>query len=255
VRRLLPLPVTEEVDLDAAYWMDDPGSQHVRAMMVSSADGAAQAGGRSAGLSGPADKALFALLRSHADVVLVGAGTARVEDYGGARPSGGRQAWREAHGLSKAPPIAVVTRSAALRLDGRLFTDTLARPIVITQAGVPGRRLRELAEHAEVIVAGEGDVDLAAALDVLAERGLRRVSCEGGPHLLAGVAAAGRLDELCLTVSPLILSGPATRILAGPPLDPPDALQLAQVLEEDGALFLQYLRARAAQSNRARSSS
>ncbi len=243
MRRLLPLPVQDKVDLDVAYWVDDPGSQHVRAMMVASADGAAQASGRSAGLSGPADRALFALLRSHADVVLVGAGTARAEGYGGAKPSLRRQAWREAHGLSGAPPIAVVTRSAALRLDGPLFTDTLARPIIITQAGAPERRLEELVKRAEVIVAGEGDVDLAAALDALAERDLRRVSCEGGPHLLAGVAAVGRLDELCLTISPIVLAGPATRILDGPPLEPPGDLVLAHVLEEDGALFLRYVRA------------
>lgn len=242
MRRLLPLPVEEDPDLDAAYWVPDPGRQHVRAMMVASADGAAQAAGRSAGLSGPADKALFALLRGHAEVVLVGAATARVEGYGGARPPAARRAWRRARQLSEVPSIAVVTRSAELRLDGPLFTDTLVRPIVLTHAGVAAQRLAELAGRADVIVAGDGDVDLAVALDALAERGLRRVSCEGGPHLLAAVAAAGRLDELCLTLSPQALGGPATRILAGPPLDPPVELRLAHVLEDGGFLFMRYLR-------------
>lgn len=243
MRRLLPAPVTEAVDLDTAYWVADPRTQHVRATMVASADGAAQAAGRSAGLSGPADKALFALLRSHADVVLVGAGTARVEGYGAARPAAARRAWRRDHGLSEVPPIAVVTRTGVLRLDGPLFSDTEVRPIVVTHSEVPAPLLAGLAERADVIVAGDGhgDVDLAAALDALAERGLRRVGCEGGPHLLAALAAAGRLDECCLTISPLVLGGPATRILAGAPLDPPLDLRLAQVLEDDGFLFLRYL--------------
>lgn len=239
MRRLLPPPVEDGVDLDTAYWVPDPGNQHVRATMVASADGAAQAAGRSAGLSGSADKALFALLRGHADVVLVGAGTARVEGYGGARPSPKRRAWRRDHGLSEVPPIAVVTRSGALRLDGPLFNDTEVRPIVVTHSGIPVSRF---AERAEVIVAGDGEVDLAAALDALAERGLRRVGCEGGPHLLGGLVAARRLDECCLTVSPLVLGGPATRILAGALLDPPLPLRLAQVLEDEGFLFLRYLR-------------
>jgi riboflavin biosynthesis pyrimidine reductase len=103
---------------------------------------------------------------------------------------------------------------------------------------------------ADVVVAGDDAVDLVAAVATLRERGLVRVHCEGGPTLLADVAAAGLLDELCLTVSPLLAGGsyagedaPMPRILAGAPLPaPPASLSLAHVLEGDGTLFLRYTR-------------
>jgi riboflavin biosynthesis pyrimidine reductase len=241
MRRLLPGLVRDLVDLDAAYWVEHPGHQHVSGAMVASADGAAQADGRAGGLSGPADMWLFATLRGHADVLLVGASTVRAEQYGGDQPSPERRAWRTEHGMAEAPRIAVVTRSCALDPTGPLFTDTLVRPLVVTCHAAPPERTATLADVADVVTAGDESVDVAAALDVLAERGLRRVSCEGGPTLLAQVAAAGRLDELSLTVSPMLLAGASQRILDGPLLHVPARLQLTQVLEDDGFLFLRYL--------------
>jgi riboflavin biosynthesis pyrimidine reductase len=94
------------------------------------------------------------------------------------------------------------------------------------------------------VIAGEERVEPRAALEVLARRGHRVVLCEGGPSLLAEVAAADCLDELCLTLAPLLAGGTSPRILAGPLPDAPVALQVASVLEEDGMLFLRYLRAR-----------
>lgn len=240
MRRLLPLPVTDDVDLDAAFWTERPGRQWVSAVMVSSADGAAQSAGRSRGLSGAADVALFARLRSHADVLLVGAGTARIEKYGAVRFTAERRAWRLARGLSEAPPLAIVSRSCALDPAGPLFTDAPTRPVVITCRSAPADRIAALSPRADVLTAGEQDVDLAVALDLLAARGHRRVSCEGGPTLLAQLAATGRLDELSLTLSPQLLAGPADRILRGSLLEPPQHLQLVQVLEDEGFLFCRY---------------
>lgn len=242
MRRLFP-PPGGAVGLDEAYWVDDPGSQHVRAVMVSSADGAAQAGGRAGGLSGPADERLFAALRGHADVILVGASTVRVEGYGVERLDEPRRAWRQARGLSAAPPIAVVTSSCALDPESPLFDPDGPRTIVITHHHAPATAAAALASRAEVIRVGDDAVDLPAALDALADRGLRRVSCEGGPTLLAEVLATGRLDELDLTVSPVLTGGAAIRILNGELLEPPAPLRLGHVLEEDGFLFLRYLRA------------
>lgn len=240
MRRLLPAPAGDHVDLDELYWIDDVGHQHVRAVMVASADGAAQAHGRAAGLSGPADTALFAVLRGHADVIVAGATTVRVEGYAGDRPPDARREWRRAGGMSEAPRIAVVTRTCTLDPASGLFTDTVAKPIVITHRGAPRRRVAALAEVADLVIVGDGDVDIPAALDVLAERGLRRVNCEGGPRLLSQVAAAGRLDQLSLTISPLLVGGSALRILHGSLFDPPPRLRLALVLEDDGFLFLRY---------------
>lgn len=242
MRRLLPAPATDEVDVDEAYFVDSPGRTYLRANMVSSADGAAQAEGRSEGLSGPTDKKIFAALRGHCDVILAGASTVRVEKYGGHRPSARRQEWRRARGLPVFPTMAVLTRSCDFDPDGPFFTQQEVRPIVITQRSAPAHRVDAIRDRADVVVAGDGDVDLPVALAALAERGLHHVLCEGGPNLLSYIVAAGCLDELCLTVSPLLFAGPATRILDGPLLDSPAELTLHQLIEDDGYLFLRYLR-------------
>lgn len=226
MRRLLPEP-SDSVDLREAYTVD--ADRHVRVNFASSADGAVSVDGKSKGLSSPADRDLFHLLRAMSDVVLVGAGTARAENYGGARESDGR-----------IPTIAVVSRSLDLDPGSRLFTDTQVPPIVVTCADAPADRREALASIADVVVAGTEVVDVTDALDQLAERGLRRVVCEGGPHLFGWLVAAGALDELCLTLAPLIAGGRAGRIVAGLEGGAVEPLRLEQVLEEDGHLFLRY---------------
>jgi riboflavin biosynthesis pyrimidine reductase len=93
-------------------------------------------------------------------------------------------------------------------------------------------------------VAGEASVDLKAALDTLAGRGHRRILAEGGPHLLAQLTAAGLVDELCLTMSPLLAGPGAGRIVAGAPLPTGTGMPvtLAHLLEDSGFLFCRYLR-------------
>jgi riboflavin biosynthesis pyrimidine reductase len=92
------------------------------------------------------------------------------------------------------------------------------------------------------VVAGRDEVDFGAVVDRLAARGLRRMLCEGGPRVLAQVAADGVLDELCLTVSPLLVAGDAVRILNGVPLPSPERLRLQRVLTEEDFVFLRYAR-------------
>jgi riboflavin-specific deaminase-like protein len=226
MRRLLPDPA-DEVDLRTAYAA--PSGRHVRVNFAASADGAVTVDGRSRGLSSDADRELFHLLRAMSDVVLVGAGTVRAENYGGARPGDGGT-----------PPIAVVTRSLDLDPASRLFTDTAVRPIVLTCEAAPAERRDALSSLADVIIAGDEDVDLPAALDALAERGLVQVTCEGGPHLFGWLVAARALDELCLTLAPLIAGGRAGRIIAGLEGQVTDPLRLQHVLEDEGHLFLRY---------------
>ena len=225
-----------------------PPARWLRANMVASLDGAATVDGRSGGLSNEADQQVFAMLRAYADVILVGAGTVRAEGYGPVRPEseGLRWAWLR-DGRSPSPPIAVVTRALDLDLGSALLADAPphARTIVITtESALPGRRAAA-ARTAEVIVAGEASVDLKAAMDSLAERGHQRISCEGGPHLLAQLASAGLLDELCLTVSPLLAGPGADRIVTGGLPMPGGGTRpftLAHVLEDEGHLLCRYVR-------------
>lgn len=234
MRRLLPDPA-DGVDLDDAY-ATGPGLQ-VRANMVASADGAAALHGRSAGLSGPADRQVLSVLRGLADVVLVGAGTVRAEGYGPVRPSAERRARRRAAGLTEVPPIAVVSARLDLDPGGDFFARAEARPLVVTVADADARPFRG---HADVVVAGDTALDVPTALDALADRGLTRVLCEGGPRLLGALLAADRLDELCLTLSPLLAGGSAPRITGHAELPNPARLTVRHLLEQDGYLFVRY---------------
>jgi riboflavin biosynthesis pyrimidine reductase len=218
-----------------------PRERWLRANFVASADGAAYVDGRSGGLSSPDDKKIFGVLRVLADVVLVGAGTARVEDYKPARRRPSLAALRE--GRPETATIAIVTRTLGLNLASPLFTETPpdARTIVITCATGDAGLRDEAAKVADVIVAGEESVDLGAALRALHERGLSRVLCEGGPRLLGDVAAAGLLDELCLSFSPTLAGPGPSRIIAGQPSDA-RRMELAHLLAgDDGFLFFRYL--------------
>ena len=230
----------DRVDLVAAYAYPETG-QLVRANMIASTDGAAAVQGTSAGLSGAADHRLFGLLRSLADVILVGAQTVRAEDYGPART---QSEWADLRvGRPPTPPIAVISRRIDLDLSSRLFTSapSHARTIVITtRAAAPSRRA-QAAQHADVMIAGEEFADLKTVITSLARRGMRRILTEGGPRLLGELATAGLLDELFLTVSPLLVGG-ASRIMACAPLASPRRLRLAHVFEADGSLFCRYVR-------------
>ncbi|MFI0899628.1 dihydrofolate reductase family protein [Streptomyces sp. NPDC020983] len=225
------------------------GRAWLRANMVGSLDGAAVADGKSAPLSSPADMRIFGVLRALADVVVVGAETARREGYRPARARKEFAARRAAAGQAAAPAIAVVTRGLDLDFGSPLFRDPVVPTLVLTGAAAPRERLvAARAAGAEVVVAADpaGDgagVDPLRAVAELAARGLPRLLHEGGPRLLAQFAAAGAVDELCLTVAPLLTGGGAPRIMNGPAVPGPARFAPGSVLEEDGFLFTRYVRA------------
>jgi riboflavin biosynthesis pyrimidine reductase len=228
-----------EPDLPRLYAY--PDGRWLRANMVATADGAASLNGVTQGISSDTDRRVFALLRTLCDVILVGASTAREEKYKPARP---RELWSHLRaGRPPTPPIAVVTGRLNLDPDSPLITGAPpdARTILITTASAPAARRDRLARHAEVIVAGQDTVDLTTAVDALAELGHRRLLTEGGPQLLAGLVAAGLLDELCLTIGPLMAGPGASRIVAGVRAAPLP-LRLAHVLEDQGFLLCRYTR-------------
>jgi riboflavin biosynthesis pyrimidine reductase len=208
--------------------------------MVSSVDGSAVADGRSEGLSGPADKRIFGVLRGLCDVVLVGAGTARAEGYRAPAARAGYADARAAAGQRPAPVLALVSGRLDLDATSDLFTGP-ERTLVITTEAADRKARDRLAEVADVLVAGDRSVDIGAGVDALAKRGLTKVLCEGGPHLLADLVHAGRLDELCATVAPRLVGGEGLRMLTGAGLDAPAGLILERLLEEDGNLFARYL--------------
>ncbi|WP_375475641.1 dihydrofolate reductase family protein [uncultured Jatrophihabitans sp.] len=240
MRVLLPEP-SDDVDIHAVYadgWLERGG---VRVNFIASVDGAAAAQGKSAGLQTPGDNRVFAALRDLADVVLVGSGTATAEGYGAITLGEQRAAVREQHGLAAALPIAVTSRSLRLDPGSPLFAvDAPARTLVLTCASAPADRRAALAEVADLLDCGADDVEPARARAALERRGLTRILAEGGPTVFAAFAAAGVVDELCLTVSPMLAGPGAGRVLAGPEWAAARQLTLRALLEEDGALFLRY---------------
>jgi riboflavin biosynthesis pyrimidine reductase len=243
MRALVPAPGNiDPVDAYGRLGRLGPRRPRVRLNMIASVDGAASLDGRSGTLGGPADKGLFAVLRSLADVILVGAATVRAEGYGPVRLDEGARSRRRQWGLPAVPPIAVVTRTCRLDWASEFFTEAEQRPLVITVASAGAADRERAARVAKVIVAGDSEVDFDAAVDALGARGYDNILAEGGPVVAAELAAAGLLDELCLTLSPLLAGGDAQRILAGTALAPPLRLELGHVLEADGYLFLRYRR-------------
>ncbi|MGH3859382.1 pyrimidine reductase family protein [Actinokineospora sp.] len=237
--------VVDDTELEALYaYPDDLDRAWLQVNFVSSTDGAVAVAGQSAGLSSPGDKRIFALGRDLADVVLVGWGTARDERYRGIKSTELRRERRSRLGLASVPPIAVVTGRCSVEPDSPLVADTRVQPIIVTTESAPAdRRAALTAAGADVIVAGDERVDPRQALVSLAERGLQRVCCEGGPQLFGSLIEADLVDQLCLTVSPLLAGGRAGRIAMGAPPEVPRRLALASVLTEDGFLMLRYRRA------------
>lgn len=233
----------EPGDVDLAERYAYPaGTTWMRANMVASLDGAAQRDARSGGLGNAADRHLFLLLRGLADVVIVGAQTVRTEGYGPVRRSEGWDGVRD--GRPPVPPLAIVSRTLDLDFDAPVFTEAEVPTILLATETADPERLATARERADVIIAGKETLDFPAAVRELAARGHRRLLCEGGPGVLAQVVAAGLLDELCLTLSPLLLAGHPTRILDGPPLPVPPEMTLAHALQDEEFLFLRYLRNR-----------
>ena len=218
-------------------WYDVPSAPHLRAGFVLSTDGGIAAEGSSLPLSSPQDKAVFQALRAVSDAVVVGAGTVRQEDYGPVllRPSG--RAWRQEHGRLGLPPLVVVSRSLDLEPTARCFTGD-PRTVVVTCAAAPAAARQRLEDVADVVVAGEEEVDLTGAVMQLRDRGLQRLLCEGGPALLTDLLRVGLVDELCLTMTPLLL-GDAPRLAGALPAPLP--LRLLHLLDAgDGVLFARY---------------
>jgi riboflavin biosynthesis pyrimidine reductase len=228
----LLLPQRRALADEELHDLYDPGdSPSLRGGFVLTVDGGVAHDGSSRPLQTPADEAVFHALRAVADAVVVGAGTARTEEYGPVRPRPAGAAWRAARGRAAQPPLVLVSRRLDLDPAGRAFTGPC---VVVTCEAAQGRD-----RFPDIIVAGEDEVDLPEAVRRLQERGLTRLLCEGGPSLLTAMLRAGLVDELCLTSTPL-LAGSAPSLLTEP-LEQPVGLSLRHLVDGgDGVLLARY---------------
>ncbi len=238
-----PAALLDDEQLGACYAVGDRTRQSVRLNFVSSIDGAATAGGLTAGLSSPADKRVFDLLRRLCDVVLVGAGTVRAEGYGAMRLDLVSAQWRRANGLTDQPVFAIVSGTLNMDPGSPVFTQAPVRAAGVTVGAAPLAKRQAFSRVAEVLVCGDERLDPGLMLSELATRGLRQVLCEGGPTLFGTLLEADCVDELCLTISPRIEAGAAPRIAAGA-LPEARRMRLHHVLVSGSTLLLRYRRLR-----------
>jgi riboflavin-specific deaminase-like protein len=244
LRRLWP-PPTAEVEPATMYGGGDrpprPDRPYVVVNMVAGVDGVTAIDGVTKPLGSPTDRAIFLQLREVADAILVGASTVRAERYGPARPTAEARSRRQARGQSARPPIVAVSRSVDFDWDTPFFTEAEPRPILLLPADADAEKVARARLSAEVITGGIGGVDLTAALAQLRRRGIEVLLCEGGPTLNSQLLHAGLIDELCLTVAPIVAGGNQPRGIFGGRTEPSSlALRVAHLLEEDSFLYLRY---------------
>ena len=230
-------------DLLARYTVHDRTVPRLRANFIASLDGAATHDGLTRGLNNADDKKVFDTLRMLCDVVLVGAGTLRTEGYTELRVEEPAVRWRSAQGLPAQPTLAIVSGRLALNPEMAALAKAPARAIIFTHARSALSKRQELSRAADVVVCGEERLDPHAMLAHLAQRGLRQVLCEGGPHLLGTLIEADCIDELCLTLSPVLENGTAGRIATGG-AQTPRGMRLGHVICAEDMVMLRYERAR-----------
>ena len=205
--------------------------------MITSADGRAALDGTTAALGGDDDLELLLELRALADAVLIGLGTLRAEGYDRLLRRPGRRERRRAAGLADDPLAVLLARRFDVPWDAGLF-QAPEQPVLVYAgpgAGEPP------AVPAPVEVVRLDDPTPAAVLGDLRARGVRALLCETGPTLNRALLADGLVDELFLTVAPLLTAdADAPAIVAGPRLPAPARLELRWVLQSGAELFLRY---------------
>ena len=214
--------VGEEQSLPELYAVPREAESWLRVNMVSTVDGAATGdAGDSKSINNDADKEVFDLLRSQADVLVVGAGTLRTEGYA-------------------VPPIPLVIVSRKAEIPPTLAEAPPGRLVMATVGssdGLEEARERLGADH--VLVLGSHRIDLAQLRTELVGRGYRNILCEGGPHLLRDLLDQECVDEVDTTIVPRLVGGTHPRITDGPPIDV--ALRLHTLVEQDGTLLARWL--------------
>ena len=243
VRQLLPI-VIDPVEPSDIYAADErprgPERPWLLLDMISSADGATHIDGTSGALGSEGDHVVFRAIRAVADVILVAAGTVRSENYRPVRATEDIRTARIARGQTPVARLAILSRHLDFDFDADLFTSDIP-PLLLTTNAAPPSALRR-AEAITEVVRFDGDrVDMAAAVRALGVRGANIVLAEGGPTLNGQLHDAGLIDELCLTLSPMLVGTDAARVIDGAALNL-QRLALDRVLEEDGWLFLRYVR-------------
>jgi riboflavin-specific deaminase-like protein len=202
---------------------------------VQSMDGKAAIGGKASGLGTDTDRGAMRTLRSRADAVMVGGGTVRAERL---------SLSLDAEDTRAVPRAVILTNSGDLRLEKNLVRDRRQDVLVLLPEGAENgaeERLARLAETRRVSATESGTIDAGRALEILkADYGVNVLLCEGGPTLNRALIDAGLVDELFLTIAPVLVGAQDTEGLGSPPQQPPRSLRLISSQVAGDEMFLRY---------------
>ncbi|WP_309647683.1 dihydrofolate reductase family protein [Nocardioides sp.] len=231
-----------DIDLAQAYPWPTEGTWTRVTMLRALDGGVAGPDGRSRSISSDIDREVLGEVRRLADAIVVGATTVRQEPYGPLKADPDAAAERTALGLSEAPVMVIVSGSLDLPWSEDMFAQSFHTPIVATTEAAPDDAKEEARKHAELLVLPGDDLKAADLVAALHQRGLTRLVCEGGPGLLTAFAADDVIDEVDLTVAPVM---PTTVIESSPgDLEAVPGFSLAGLLLHDSFLFARYTRDR-----------
>jgi riboflavin biosynthesis pyrimidine reductase len=218
----------------------DGDRPHIVCNFVSSADGKATAAGRTAALGGEADREVFHLLRTQVDALLAGTGTMRIERYGVPVRNERLSEIRIAEDRAPQPLSVLISRSGNVPFEIPLFADARAHVALYAPASTVVPACAASVTHHEIL---PGDHNLGGIMRSLRrDHDVRSLLCEGGPILFNSLLREDLVDELFLTLAPMVVGGGELGITTGAPLDEPRAMKLLWALECDGSLFLRYAR-------------
>jgi riboflavin biosynthesis pyrimidine reductase len=229
----------DPLDLQMSYPRGRSDRPWVMGNFVTTVDGAAVVDGGSTAINDEDDRTMFGAIRAVPDFILVGAETVRSENYHPVDLDERRRQVRLDVGLEEVPHLVVATRSLALDPDMRVFSNPKRRVTILTGDNPPVERAEALAEVADVVrLQGTSPSDFVHYM-----RLARVILVEGGPGMMGQFVADGLVDELALTLAPMMVAGESVRMSHGPAADPPLEMRLDRVLHGDRSLFLRYLRA------------
>ncbi len=158
-------------------------------------------------ISGKTDFDRVDELRATSDAVMVGIGTILSDDPSLTVKSEERRKRRVAQGLYENPARIVVDSKARMPLTADLFKKGSGKRIIVVSKAAPMERVEPLKEKADVIVAGDEEVDLAEMSGELKKRGICRLMVEGGATLNWGMTRAGLVDQVSVFIGNLIIGG------------------------------------------------
>lgn len=228
-----------DIGLERAYLGDDRTAPWLFANMVTTIDGATAIDGRSSSIGDEQDTVVFRALRAAADMIVVAAATARAEGYRKPRLPEHLVSWRRSMNMRDLPRMALV--STSLEFDLEAFEES--PPVVVTSESSPVSRRRHLDSLTDVLVCGNDRVDLGLAVAELRLAGYGRLLSEGGPTLNGQLAAAGLIDEWCVTVAPFVVAGDSKRIVTGTLIAEGErSFRLDRALAGTTSLFTRWIR-------------